>query len=349
MNLSETFNDIEPIPQDDGPNPVCVIDYPESFVEVMGFLRAIMKKEERSERALELTAIALRFNPANYTTWWYRRQCLASLSNPPPISHCPTDSKFTYYSPELIEKDLKLAQVLGGPNPKNYQIWYHRRNLLERILRENPSLNIVEEQLEYIATVLKEDAKNYHAWSHRQWILNTVNDKTIWEDELVFTEFLVLEDVRNNSAWNQRWFVVHRGSHSSSMVVDQEIEYALSEARKDPYNECPWRYFVAIVKEQNAQCLAEEFQTLIQTCESKVLDVQIHIKAVISGDINECIYMYSAWIDILEMKGTKEAYQVASKFAHQLEVYDSIRQKYWKLRYSKFQAKLEMMESKLTR
>ena len=69
--------------------------------------------------------------------------------------------------------------------PKNYQIWYHRRSLLElsfirlKTLSEGQEENSVgnendengggfdgmklaRDELEYIETVIKEDAKNYH-------------------------------------------------------------------------------------------------------------------------------------------------------------------------------------------
>ena len=45
-------------------------------------------------------------------------------------------------------------------NPKNYQIWYHRRVIVERLGDSSRELNFTKE-------VFKEDAKNYHAWSHR--------------------------------------------------------------------------------------------------------------------------------------------------------------------------------------
>ena len=43
MDLSEVFKDVTPIPQDDGPNPVCSIDYANGFVEAMDYFRAILK------------------------------------------------------------------------------------------------------------------------------------------------------------------------------------------------------------------------------------------------------------------------------------------------------------------
>jgi protein farnesyltransferase/geranylgeranyltransferase type-1 subunit alpha len=73
-----------------------------------------------------------------------------------------------------------LAASLGGDNPKNYQIWYRRRALLEMHLEHaNESLqqDVWESELDYIAEVLEEDSKNYYAWSHRQWILKTANEE----------------------------------------------------------------------------------------------------------------------------------------------------------------------------
>ena len=160
MLVTEIFHDMTPIPQDDGPNPICQIDYPQEFDIAQSYLRAILQKKEHSERALQLTAYCLQFNPANYTTWWYRRQCLAALSS--------SSESMNHFDHTRIVKDLMLASKLGGSNPKNYQIWFHRRNLLEQVTHsfiENEhedGLHLIQEELEYIASVLLMDAKNYH-------------------------------------------------------------------------------------------------------------------------------------------------------------------------------------------
>ena len=39
--------------QDDGPHPVCSIDYPNGFVEAMDYFRTIIKKDERSGKDSE--------------------------------------------------------------------------------------------------------------------------------------------------------------------------------------------------------------------------------------------------------------------------------------------------------
>jgi protein farnesyltransferase/geranylgeranyltransferase type-1 subunit alpha len=118
------------------------------------------------DRALQLTALCLQFNPANYTVWHFRRQCLQDG-----------------LTEDAVDQDLQLAARLGGSNPKNYQIWYHRCALLESF---GLTPERARQELDYVATVLDEDAKNYHAWSHRQWVLRTVDNDDSWNKELEF-------------------------------------------------------------------------------------------------------------------------------------------------------------------
>lgn len=67
---SEQWEDIVPIPQDEGgPNPLASIAYTDEYSEAMSYLRAVMAKNEMSERALELTHHIISMNPAHYTVW----------------------------------------------------------------------------------------------------------------------------------------------------------------------------------------------------------------------------------------------------------------------------------------
>lgn len=63
--------DIEPISQDDGgPYPLAAIAYTDEYSEAMGYLRAVMAKNEFSERVLELTEHIIGLNAAHYTVWY---------------------------------------------------------------------------------------------------------------------------------------------------------------------------------------------------------------------------------------------------------------------------------------
>lgn len=66
----EAWADIEPLAQDDGGlHPLAAIAYTEEYSQAMGYLRAVMAKNEFSERVLGLTEHIISMNPAHYTVW----------------------------------------------------------------------------------------------------------------------------------------------------------------------------------------------------------------------------------------------------------------------------------------
>jgi len=174
-DLPGAFSDLEPVPQDgdgDGASPGCCrIDYAPEFVAAYDYFRAVLRSDERSDRALALTRLCLQLNPANYTVWHFRRRCLFD-DDVGDDDNIPLEDR--------MDGELQLAAELGGDNPKNYQIWYHRRALLEELRRRRRSDGNGEDdddaifkahcrrELEYLSTVARHDSKNYHAWSHRQ-------------------------------------------------------------------------------------------------------------------------------------------------------------------------------------
>lgn len=110
---------------------------------------------------------------------------------------------------------------------KTYQVWHHRRLLIQRLNDPGPELT-------FIANALQIDTKNYHTWSYRQWILAHFNDDALWRDELAFVERMLDSDLRNNSAWHHRFFVVfqsgvRKGDEDRDAVVRRELTCAVQQ------------------------------------------------------------------------------------------------------------------------
>lgn len=209
---ADEWADVPRVPQDDGHAPVVTIAYPKAFEEAMDLFRGVVRLGEQSERALRLTTRVLRLNPANYSVWHYRRQCLEA-----------TGADLVQES--LFVRDMALA------SPKNYQLWQHRRWLVQRCEE-------AQEELQITAEVLHDDPKNYHAWTHRQWALNTFGG---WELELEYCDHLLDQDVLNNSAWNQWFFVLeHQGITRNSAL--EQLQRACVRIEQDPTNQAAWNF-----------------------------------------------------------------------------------------------------------
>ncbi|KAI4720021.1 protein prenylyltransferase [Aureobasidium sp. EXF-10727] len=288
-----TWDDIVPLPQDDGgPNPLAAIAYTDEYAEAMSYLRAVMAKNEMSERALSLTEDIIDMNAAHYTVWLYRSEILKALNAD-------------------LAKELEWLNETALAHQKNYQIWHHRQLVVDR-------LDSCKGEADFISQMFELDSKNYHVWSYRQWLVRRFE---LWnEGELEATEKLIEEDVRNNSAWNHRFFLVS-GSNppktAEKSVVDREIKFAQDAIRKAPQNQSPWNYLRGIITAAKMPLSSQldfvnEFATVDSEHEDAVksshaLDILAEIYAAEKGQSGKAVRAY----DLLASK------------------YDPIRANYW--------------------
>jgi len=367
--VKEYCYDITPVNQDE--DPICQINYTKSCSEAMGYLHAIMNSNEYSERALQLTTICLKYNPANYTVWHFRRSILSflSMNNNDDMRgkeiYDSTSEIITQYDLKFVKDEMDLASKLGGLNPKNYQIWYHRRSLLEYYCVNNIHTEYIQSELNYITTVLNEDEKNYHAWSNRQWIVTMVNQNSIWINEKVFVHEKISQDCRNNSAWNYLWFLnyhdVTKGTADKTQnkispkdinLAKEEIDYALSIAFTDIYNESPWRYILSVLKRVNSLDLISKYLNKITRIKN---DSHWSLEEKVGGNannnslstLNTCnvvsVELLSSKVELWEMTKTNEGYKNAAELAHELGViHDTIMNKYWQWKVKDLLSKIKI-------
>ena len=228
FNERPEWSDVSPLKQDEGQDPVAVIQYSDRFRNTFDYFRAILAKDERSKRAFDLTTECISLNPANYTVWYFRRVLLKDLGL------------------DLKQELLYMDEVIEM-HSKNYQVWHHRKCIVEMMSDDaefSPGFAAKKEK-KFTGEILEVDSKNYHAWQHRQWMVSFFKE---WEGELEYTNNLIEDDVRNNSAWNHRHFVITNTTGFIDEVIDRELNYVMAKITLATFNESPWNYLRGILE-----------------------------------------------------------------------------------------------------
>ncbi|XP_014206850.1 protein farnesyltransferase/geranylgeranyltransferase type-1 subunit alpha [Copidosoma floridanum] len=292
------WRDVRPIEQNDGPNPIVSIAYSPKFVEVHNYFRAILDSKEKSERALDLTAECIMLNAANYTVWQYRRDILKALG---------VD----------LKDELKFIELMTNINMKNYQVWHHRKVIVEWM--QDPS-----SELKFTSTVLLKDAKNYHAWQHRQWVMTTFD---LFENELEYVDELLTKDIRNNSAWNQRYFVLNNTTQFEEEVIDREVDFTIEKILDVPDNESAWNYLRGILDRDQNGGLPYNNEVL-KMCKDMYND-GYRINHLLACIIDICEERHSSDESKESLFHIDTAFKLCTDLAKQ---YDKIRKNYWEFR-----------------
>lgn len=323
------WDDITPIPQDDGPAPLAAIAYTDEYAEAIAYLRAVMVKEEKSKRCLDLTEHIIKLNSAHYTVWLYRASIIFAIG----------------YS---IGDELEWLNEVSLQNQKNYQIWHHRQLLLDHLYPSISSnraavLRLARSEINFLTQMFAYDSKNYHVWSYRQYVVrklavfpSQVGDEK--PSEIASVEKLIEEDVRNNSAWSHRFFVVFcdpaistEGKRQTdydeavpSDVVEREIKFAENQIWLAPQNQSPWNYMRGVLRKAGRE-LATQESFAIQFVE--IDEGKEDIKSTHALDL---------LAEIWAAKGEKEKAEKALSLLG--DKYDPIRKKYWEWRHAELVA-----------
>ncbi|RWS31846.1 protein farnesyltransferase/geranylgeranyltransferase type-1 subunit alpha-like protein [Leptotrombidium deliense] len=287
------WSDIKPVPQIEAENAIVTIAYSSRFRDVFDYFRAILAKDERSDRAFDLTTDCIALNPSNFTVWYFRRILLQSLKKD-------------------LREELRFLENVILDNHKNYQVWQHRKALIQM-------LNEASDEKRFTEDILKIDSKNYHCWQHRQWFVQQFN---LWDGELQFLEQLINDDIRNNSAWNHRFFVINNTCSLSDMqVVEQEVNFTISKIKLTPHNESAWNYLRGILRE----CGLNKLKQVMEMCN----ELYSEPNRVRSS------HLVAFMIDCIEETLDKQCprdnslIEQAVSMANEMATIDTIRTNYW--------------------
>ncbi|KAI6148522.1 hypothetical protein BKA82DRAFT_459774 [Pisolithus tinctorius] len=320
------WEDVVPLPQYESVKPLAPIFYTPEYKDATDYFRGIVKTGEKSLRVLDLTENIIRQNPAHYSAWQYRYKTLMALGVP-------------------LEEELRLMDELAVKYLKTYQVWHHRRLLVQQTRNPAP-------ELAFIAGCLQEDAKNYHTWSYRQWLLAHFNDEALWANELDFVDGMLDVDVRNNSAWHHRFFVVfqsgvRKGEEDRNEVLRRELTYVKMQISVVPNNMSAWNYLRGILDHSKTPYSTLE-SFVAPYCEAEPTRPDDSSKDVV--DLEDpfpsldahlpCAAAIEFMADIHESLGGDDNLEVAIELWSSLaSTHDAFRKKYWEYRIREAQSR----------
>lgn len=207
------WSDVEPI-SIKTQTSIMDIRYTARYEEAFSYFRAMLVRDELSERSLALTADCIELQRSNFSVWYFRRRILRKLTH-------------------HLDDELTFVERVIENEPKNYQVWHHRKTIVEWLRDGSHDKKLT-------ASVLTIDNKNYHAWQHRQWV---IKEFALWDGELDFTDAHIAMDVRNNSAWNHRFFVIKETKRYEDLTwLQEELKHTQNRIDQLPNNESSWSY-----------------------------------------------------------------------------------------------------------
>lgn len=272
------------------------IKYTARYEEAFSYFRAMLVRDELSERSLELTADCIELQRSNFSVWYFRRRILRKLSH-------------------HLDGELAFVKKVIENEPKNYQVWHHRKTIVEWLQDGSQDKQLT-------ASVLSVDNKNYHAWQHRQWLIKEFG---LWDNELEFTDAQIAMDVRNNSAWNHRYYVIKETRrYEDSKWIEEEFRHVHKRIEQSPNNESSWSYLRGLLV-LTFNSLTSHIET-IDFCERLKNEKNCrspHLLAFILDIIQEQLTKKSVQVDKGKLKSK------ANELCQTLSETDQVRSCYW--------------------
>lgn len=236
-DYADLRNDDETVPNTDT-ETLCQIMYTDEYKQLIGICHSLIVSNEYTPRSFRLTTKLIELAPAYYTVWNYR------------FNNILTHLLSSNWNRQLVIKEFDWLDEITLNNPKNYQIWSYRQQLIVTCQHHhgnndngsNDAAIDIKRELPILDIMIDEDTKNYHVWSYRKWVVQRFDDFT---NELPFINKLIDRDIYNNSAWNHRMFYLQNVQPDDSML-QEEIKYTMEKIKQVPQNISSWNYLRGI-------------------------------------------------------------------------------------------------------
>eukprot|EP00981_Chlorochromonas_danica_P012655 scaffold5245_cov183-Ochromonas_danica.AAC.6 len=249
--VDDTWSDLTPIPQDEGPDPVvqiaysdeCEIFYPRPYhiiilSDLMQFRRNCIRELKCDlEAELDFMDSFAEENPKNYQIWYHRRAIVEMLGN--------------------ASRELAFCQDVFEVDAKNYHAWAHRQWVLL-------TYGLWEGELDFVEKCIEEDIRNNSAWNHRWFVVHQGPEgvtPAILERELNYAVNSINLVKKNESSWNYLRGLA-RLHPELKEVVSQRVEELVNSTEGENYLALG---LLADLKEEQGDVSAAQdlFETLV--------------------------------------------------------------------------------------
>ncbi|KAJ2084292.1 Rab geranylgeranyltransferase [Coemansia sp. RSA 988] len=139
---------------------------------------------------------------------------------------------------------LDATRHLLELNTELHTVWNYRRTILKKLEAWEDTekrQKMLEQELEFLMKVIKNNIKSYWMWNHRMWALSLL-PRPAWRHELGLVDKLIGIDARNYHAWDYRRFVITRlkDTEDGSAVDEQEFAFTTTQINRDCANHSAW-------------------------------------------------------------------------------------------------------------
>lgn len=243
------FADLEPLPIPQAEDEPYFIVHSEEYEDLFGYFFALVKKDEISQRCLDVCNKIIENYPFHYTAWSMKFKCLEKLG-------------FDYDTESQMQLELFKC------NPKSYQNWYFKMWLIDHSTE-------FHDDIPFLVTVLNDDPKNFHAWSFALYFADKWGKH---QDIYDIAKEKIRFDARNNSAWNARMAM----ANVLNIPAKQEFEDAAKTFQVISKNEAAMNFIFGLVKKDPS--LIEDLKQLGNTLLEKNPEnvVALHIQLFIA-------------------------------------------------------------------